>query len=141
MAILKLEDLDGAVEVLVFPAVYQKTARCLQPNTVVLLKGRLLLKEETPKIIANDIFPIEEAYRIISAININLSGIRENLFESLRSLLANSRGNIPIYLHIDTPTKNRIQLVVGEGFYVSPTEKLIQEIEDLLGSNKLSVTI
>jgi len=141
MAILKLEDLEGVVEVLVFPAAFSKVARYIQPNTVVLLKGRLNLREDSPKIIANDLFPIDEAYKLITRVNINLSGIRENLFESLKELLASSCGNIPIYLHLDTPTKSKIQVVVGEGLYVSPSEKLIQDITNLLGEERLSLVI
>jgi DNA polymerase-3 subunit alpha len=141
MAILKLEDLEGVVEVLVFPAAYQNISRYIQPNTVVLLRGRLNLREDTPKIIANDLFPLDEAYKLITAMNINLSGVRENLFESLKELLAASSGKVPIYLHLDTPTKSRVQLVVGEGLYVSPSEKLIQDIESLLGEERLSLVI
>ncbi|MCM8795416.1 MAG: DNA polymerase III subunit alpha [Candidatus Omnitrophica bacterium] len=141
MAILKLEDLDGAVEVLVFPVTYQKISRYILPNTVVMIKGRLNLREETPKVIANDLFPIDEVYKLINAININLTGIRENLFASLKELLVSSYGKVPIYLHLDTPNKSRIQLVVGEAFYVSPSEKLIQDIESLLGAERVSVVI
>jgi len=141
MAILKLEDLEGIVEVLVFPATFQKVSRYLQPNTVALVRGRLNLREDTPKIVANDLFPIDEVYKLITGININLSGIRDNLFESLKELLLSSRGNVPIYLHLDTPAKSKIQLVVGEGFFVSPSESLIQGIEDLLGEGKVSLVI
>ena len=141
MAILKLEDLEGAVEALVFPRAYQKVSRYIQPNTVVLIRGMLNLKEDTPKIIVNDLFPMDEVYKLITNVNINLSGIRENLFESLKELLESNRGRIPVYLHLDTPAKSRIQLVVGEGLYIQPSEKLIQDIEDLLGQERLSLVI
>jgi DNA polymerase-3 subunit alpha len=141
MAILKLEDLDGVVELLVFPRTYQKVYRYIQPNTVVLIKGNLNLKEDVPKIIVNDLYPFEQIYKLISSMNINLSGLRENIFESLKELLSCSRGNIPIYLHLDTPTKSRIQLVVGEALYVTASEKLIQDIEDLLGEERLTLVI
>jgi len=141
MAILKIEDLEGAIEALVFPRSYQKVARYIQPNTVVMVRGVLNLKEDTPKIIVNDLFPFEEIYKLITGVNINLSGVRENIFESLKGLLAANRGNIPIVLHLDTPTKSKVQLVVGEGLYVSPNEKLIHDIGDLLGEEKLSLVI
>jgi len=141
MAILKLEDLEGAVEVLVFPRAYQKVYRYLQPSTVVLVRGILNLKEDTPKIIANDLAPFDAIYKSITGININLSGIRENIFESLKELLAASHGNTPIYLHLDTPTKARTHIVVGENLYVSPSEKLIQDIGSLLGEERLSLVI
>jgi DNA polymerase-3 subunit alpha len=141
MAILKLEDLEGSVEVLVFPQAFQKVCHYIQPSSVVMVRGRLNLKEESPKIIANDLFPIEEVYRLISAMNINLSGIRENLFESLKALLASSPGKTPVYLRLDTPSKSRIQMVVGNGLFVEPSESLTQEIANLLGEERLSLVI
>lgn len=141
MAILKLEDLDGSVEALVFPRAYQKVARFIQPNTVVLVKGNINLREDQPKILVNDLIPFEQIYRLITGMNLNLAGLRENIFESLKGLLANSKGNVPIYLHLDTPTKSRIQLVVGQGLYILPSEQLIQDIENLLGEERLSLVI
>ncbi|MCM8797441.1 MAG: DNA polymerase III subunit alpha [Candidatus Omnitrophica bacterium] len=141
MAILKLEDLEGDVEALVFPRIYQKISRYLQTNTVAMVHGIVNLNEDTPKIVVNDLFPFEEIYKLISGLKINLSGLRENVFESLKKLLSSSRGNTPIYLHMDTSTKSRVQLVVGEGFYVLPSEKLIQDIENLLGEERLSIVL
>jgi DNA polymerase-3 subunit alpha len=141
MAILKLEDLEGAVELLVFPRTYQKVSRYIQPNAVVLVSGTLNLKEDAPKIIVNDMIPFETIYSLISGMSINLSGLRENVFESLKGILSSSRGNVPIYLRLDTPAKARVQLVVGENFYVAPSEKLIKEIEDLLGEERLSLAV
>lgn len=141
MAILKLEDLEGIVEVLVFPRAYQKISRYIVLNSVVIVRGNLNLKEDTPKILANDLFPFEEIYKLIAGIKINLSGLRENVFESLKDLLSSHHGSIPIYLHLDTTAKSRVQLVVGEGFYVTPSEQLIKEISDLLGDDRLSLVI
>ncbi|MEI6631297.1 MAG: DNA polymerase III subunit alpha [bacterium] len=141
MAILKLEDLEGVVEVLIFPQAFQKVSVYIQPNTIVMVSGRLNLREDTPKIIANDLFPIEEIYKLIASLNINLSGMQENIFASLKEILAGSRGNIPVYLHFSTPAKPKTQLVVGEGLFVSPSEKLIQDIENLLGEERLTLVI
>lgn len=141
MAILKLEGLEGSVEVLVFPQTFQKVSRYIQSSTVVLVSGRLNLREETPKIVANDLFPIEEVYKLITSMNINLSGLQENLFESLKELLCAYSGTTPIYLHLNTSNKARVQLVVGEGFFVNPTERLIQDIENLIGEERLSLAI
>ncbi|MDD5097229.1 MAG: hypothetical protein PHU59_01915, partial [Candidatus Omnitrophica bacterium] len=141
MAIIKLEDLNGAVEAIIFPRTYQKISRYIQLNTIVYIRGILNLKEDTPKIIVDDLFPFEEIYKLITAMNINLSGIRENIFETLKTLLGDHRGNIPVYLRLDTPAKSRVQLVVGEGLYVNPTEKLIFELDELLGEEKLSLVV
>ncbi len=141
MAIIKLEDLEGAVEILVFPRIYQKVSACLLLNSVVMVKGALNLKEDTPKIIVNDLFPIEKIYKLITNISINLSGIQENIFISLKDLLENNRGNVPIYLQLGSPAKSRVKMVVGDGLYIEPNEKLILDIENLLGQERLSVVI
>jgi len=141
MAILKLEDLDGAVEILVFPRAFAKISSHIQANTIVHIRGVLDLKQETPKIICEDLFPFEEIYKLISAINLNLSGIRENIFETLKTLLGEHRGNVPVYLRLDTPAKSRVQLIVGENLYISPNEQLIQDLDELLGPEHISLVI
>ncbi len=141
MAILKLEDLDGAVELLVFPRAFAKVSRYIMPNTIAHIRGTLNLTEDTPKIIVEDLFPFEEIYKLITAMSINLSGIKENIFESLKTLLSEHKGNVPIYLRLDTPAKSRIQMVVGENLYVLPSEKLIQDLDELLGEDRLSLVL
>ncbi|MFA4932942.1 MAG: DNA polymerase III subunit alpha [Candidatus Omnitrophota bacterium] len=141
MAILKLEDLDGSVEVLVFPRAFAKIGCYIQPNSIVHIRGIVDLKEETPKIIVEDMFPFDEIYKLITAMSINLSGIRENIFETLKTLLGDYRGNVPVYLRLDTPAKSRVQMIVGENLYVSPNEKLIQDLDELLGEERLSLVI
>ncbi|MFC1658523.1 DNA polymerase III subunit alpha, partial [Candidatus Omnitrophota bacterium] len=141
MAILKLEDLDGVIEVLVFPRTFQAVAKNIQPNSIVLVKGKLDLKENTPKIIANDLLLFEDIYHLITGININISGIRDNLFESLKSRLASSAGKAPIYLHLDAPKRPRVQLLVGQEFFVDPNEQLIDDIESLLGEGRVSLVL
>lgn len=141
MAILKLEDLEGVVEALVFPKTFQKVSRYILPNTVVLVKGILNLKEDTPKIIVNDMIPMDAVYKLINAININLTGMQENIFISLKELLSANNGQVPIYLHLDTPAKAKVQLIVGESLFVNPSEQLIGKIIDLLGENRLSLIL
>ncbi|MFA6357328.1 MAG: DNA polymerase III subunit alpha [Candidatus Omnitrophota bacterium] len=141
MAILKLEDLDGSVEVLVFPRAFAKIGSYIQPNSIVHIRGILDLKEETPKIIVEDLFPFEDIYKLITAMSINLSGIKENIFESLKIMLEEYRGSIPVYLRLDTPSRSRVQLLVGENLYVRPNEKLIADLDELLGEERLSLVI
>jgi DNA polymerase-3 subunit alpha len=67
MAFLDIEDLYGTVEAIVFPSVYERCAQAIFEDAVVVLRGKLSFKdEETPKIIAEKITPVdvaEEFYR------------------------------------------------------------------------------
>ncbi|MDD4910059.1 MAG: DNA polymerase III subunit alpha [Candidatus Omnitrophica bacterium] len=141
MAILKLEDLEGSVEVLVFPQTFQQYWRNLQPNNVVLVKGRLVLKEETPKIIASEIQPIEHIYNSISSVNIDLTGLKENVLKSLKERLASSPGKVPVLLHLNNGGRQNVQIMVGQGFFITPTPELIRDFEELIGEKKFSFIV
>ena len=141
MAILKVEDLEGSIEILVFPESYKQNSRYIQPSSVVLLTGRLSLKEESPKIIANSIIGIDDAYKQISKIDISIGGVKENLLSSLKELLARNPGQTPVFLHVNGSGKKQYQILVGTELFVGPNQELIQEMEELLGEEKFSLTL
>ncbi len=141
MAILRVEDLTGSLEVLVFPNTYKEVSRNLLANTVVLVQGRLSLREESPKILAGNITPIDESYRMITAINIDLSGFKENILVSLKDRLAASPGNTPVYLHMDSSQKERLKVLVSRELFVQPRPELFQDIEELLGAKRFLLTL
>lgn len=141
MAILKIEDLSSIVEVLVFPNAFRQSSSYIIPNNVILLKGRLNLKEDQPKIIADSIMPIENAFSLVTAIDIELSGLRENIFETLKEKFNSHPGNIPVYLHLNTPQKKRVKILVGNQLFVSSNEALIKELDEIVGEERISLSL
>ncbi len=141
MAILKIEDLGGVVEVLVFPNTYKQVSSSIVANSVVMIKGKLSLREDTPKILASNIIPIDEAYRMISSINIDLCGLKENILVALKEKLSLSPGKVPVYLHIDTQSKQRLKILVSQDLFVQPRAELFNEIEELLGEERFLLTL
>ena len=84
MAIVKLEDLAGVVEVLVFPSAFQKVGGLVRPDAIVFFKGRLSRREEEPRLIASDIIPIEEVKaKYTRSVNIDLisTGLEEKTLD------------------------------------------------------------
>jgi len=56
MAFLQMEDMYGGYEVIVFPKILQEVSGLLQDNTVLLMQGRLSIREdEEPKLLAEKI--------------------------------------------------------------------------------------
>jgi len=141
MAILKAEDLGGMVEVLVFPNTYKQVSLNIVANSVVLIRGKLSLREDAPKILASNITPIDEAYRMITAINIDLSGLRENILAALKDKLALSPGSVPVYLHLETQPNQKLKVLVSQDLFVRPRAELFNEIEELLGEERFILTL
>ncbi len=59
MAFVKVEDVYGGIEVIVFPKVFDKTRELLKEEEVVKVSGRLQIKNEMPQIIADKIEALE----------------------------------------------------------------------------------
>jgi len=141
MAILKMEDLEGEIEVVVFPSIYTSIAQYLKEGSVVVVKGRVSLRDESPKIIAGDIKQIHEAYKAVKSINVELSGGNKENLNRLKEKLALYPGKVPVYLSMDTKSFKSVQILVGEDLHVTPNEVLINDIKELVGAGKFSLTL
>ena len=65
MAFVTVEDLYGSFELLVFPKVYTRVAYALQPESIVVVRGRLSLREDdTPKVLPDEIQPIDAFFEL-----------------------------------------------------------------------------
>jgi len=60
MLFVKLEDLTDKIEVVVFPSILERNPLCFQENKIVFITGRVSYKDNSPKIICDDIQEIVE---------------------------------------------------------------------------------
>ena len=60
MAVFELEDLEGSVEVMVFPRTMQEHGPKLQDDAIVLVRGRTENDGDLPKMFAQDIEIVED---------------------------------------------------------------------------------
>ncbi|HEV2439983.1 MAG TPA: DNA polymerase III subunit alpha [bacterium] len=58
MAFLTLEDLTGSIEVLVFPRAYEQYGLSLKRDTVVLLRGKLDVEEQSVKLLCDEVIAL-----------------------------------------------------------------------------------
>lgn len=60
MAFVMVEDLYGQMEVIVFPNIYEQSARFFSPDSQIIIEGRISIKEdEQPKILADKVKLLE----------------------------------------------------------------------------------
>ena len=141
MAIVGLEDIDGQMELVIFPSSYTQTASYLKENAVVVVKGKVSFRDGFPKMMASEMAGIDEVYEMIKSVQVDLSHTGEQGFERLKEKLARFPGKIPVYLQVDTNNYKRVQILVGENLYVTPSEVLMEEIKVLVGENNFSLTL
>ncbi|HHY32421.1 MAG TPA: DNA polymerase III subunit alpha [Firmicutes bacterium] len=102
MAFFTLEDLTGSVEVVVFPRVYEECFKFIAEDAIVLVQGRLDVKEEGPKLLANTVLPFSPDAVVIP---VDGEATTKAKLERLKKKLEGAGGNgtIPVFLRVTTP--------------------------------------
>ena len=142
MAIVSLEDLTGTVEVLVFPRSYQKLANLIKVDSMVFITGRISLREDEPKLLADEVIPLEEVKtKFTKAILIRLStpGLEKALLDNLKGILSKHRGKVPVLLSFQEASGKRISMSTGRNYAVKPDDGLFEEIENLCGTGSIGL--
>ncbi len=140
MAIVSFEDLTGTVETLIFPRTFQAFAGLVKVDSMVFISGRLNLREEEPKLIAEEIIELEQVKaKYTKAIMINLAtpGLEKSMLNNLKNVLSRHKGKIPVTLNFQQPTGKRISISAGRNYTVKPDDGLFSEIEGLCGSGSI----
>ncbi|MBN2097766.1 MAG: DNA polymerase III subunit alpha [Candidatus Omnitrophica bacterium] len=142
MAIINLEDLDGFVEILVFPKVFAQCAKMMKISSTIFVQGALNLRDREPKIIAEQIIPLSEVQKYYTnsiVINLFTTGLEENMLANLKNILRRYPGKVPVYLGFRTANNQQLQLEVNPEFYTEPSEQLISELETTLGEGVVTL--
>jgi hypothetical protein len=104
-------------------------------------KGKVSFRDGLPKMMANEMAGIDELYGLIKSVHVDLSQASQVGFEKLKEKLARFPGKVPVYVQVDTNNYKRVQILVGEDLYVTPSEILIEEIKVLVGETNFSLTL
>jgi DNA polymerase-3 subunit alpha len=144
MAVFTLEDAQGSVEVLCFPDTFQKCGALVEAGAMVLVRGRLEKDDESARILATEIAPIESVReRIAREVAIRLTGPTDrHVFQALGEIFARHRGDRRISFDLElpaSPARLRVRADVSSQIRVRPSSSLIAEIEQVVGQGSVSL--
>jgi DNA polymerase-3 subunit alpha len=152
MAVFTIEDAQGTVEAIAFPDVYQRAATLVEPGTLVLLRGKLERDDETVRVLASEIAPLESVRERVAhevAIRVAVPAGRE-MFETLGEIFSRHRGDRRVSFEIEVPRgerspgvmetgKLRVRADVSSQIRVRPSATLIAEVEQVVGAGAVSL--
>ncbi len=141
MAIVRVEDMDGSVEVVVFPSDYEKLVDYIVEGEVVFLNGKSNIRQERVSVIVSDLKRITDVYNAIKAIKVTLPTTNKKIFEDLKKKLLNFPGKVPVYLTLNTSSQKGVEIRIGQGLFVAPNENLMNEIKVIVGDENFAVDL
>jgi DNA polymerase-3 subunit alpha len=139
-ASMQLEDLEGRVDVLVFPKAYELCSSRLENDLAVMVKGKLNIDEERVRVFADDVGPLDELRRHrVGAVQVRLDAgtLDEDLIDRLRLTLDDHRGEVDVLLEIARPGSYRIVARAEAAMRVAPSDRFDAAIESLIGPDRL----
>jgi DNA polymerase III subunit alpha len=140
MAIMTLEDLDGSVEVIVFPESYAKFAPTLKADAAIFVCGMANLREDKPKIVADQIIPLADVpKRFTKAVHIRLSAetTEESALARVHEVVRAHKGTVPVLFCFMYPDGKLVFLEAHEHFAVAPTQQFVVDVEAILGEDSV----
>jgi DNA polymerase-3 subunit alpha len=130
------------VEVIVFPDLYKSANNLLLTDTPLIVSGQLDKSEQGNKIKAVRIHLLADVKKKSTTrmdIRLNATGLTQDDLLKVKDILLRYKGDIPVYLRLRNPTRKDSLISVGREIRVNPNEKLISEIESVLGDGAVSL--
>ena len=129
MMFVRLDDLEGSVEVVVVPAVLAEAREVLVADRIVLITGRIDQKGEgETKIVARtiepfDVDPDKEEHRL--TLHVHASRLEPEHLPQLRQLLVDHRGESPVVMVMETD-EGAYRYRFGDEYKVNPRDGSLQ---------------
>ena len=134
MATFVLEDLNASIEVFVFPKAMAEHGALLDDDALVLIKGRVDMRDDRLKLVCMDVQRPELSVDGSTDLRITLplNTLTDRTVEGLKCLLAEHPGDSPVFLHAGDKV-----LRLPPEFNVDSRRGLIGELRVLLGPNAI----
>ena len=146
MAFVMLEDMYGAIELLVFPRVLEEYGNFVVQGNVVRVVGRLSFSEEQePKLICQAVFAAPSPNAAVQTapqrknppgLYLKVTSKEDNAYKKALRYLAIFDGAVPLHIYFKEE-KKLFHAPISQR--VDVNEPLVQALEDILGSENVAV--
>ncbi len=140
-AIVTVEDLESAIEVLLFPKVYASVALSLASDTIVRIKGRVRTKDDSVEMTGQEVAFPDVSEGPSGPLLIQLPAVRctPAVVEQLRQVLKAHPGATEVRVKLVSATNGSKIWKLDEGLRVSPSRPLMADLKALLGPSCVNV--
>ncbi|MBD3264244.1 MAG: DNA polymerase III subunit alpha [Candidatus Omnitrophica bacterium] len=140
MAIVKVEDETGSVEAFIFPRLFEQVSDYLRDKSVLVVRGRVEAKEKVPKVLAQEVFPIDKVMEKVKGVNVF---VEKNKFSlgNLKSILTSNRGRIPVIFSFRNSKMEGVKLKTADNLRIDLNEEVLEQIRGVVGAENLVLTL
>ncbi|WP_265444340.1 DNA polymerase III subunit alpha [Flexivirga meconopsidis] len=137
-AIATVEDLEGSVEVLFFAKTYMTVSTMLSPDTVCVIKGRVLERDDTVSLSAQEFTLPELKGDVRGPVVLTMPLVRANngMAHKLKGVLGEHPGATEVHLKLTQPGRS-VTVRLDDQLRVTASPALFGDLKALLGPSCL----
>ncbi|MHC4111588.1 MAG: DNA polymerase III subunit alpha [Planctomycetota bacterium] len=135
MAYFTLEDLQGQVEVVMFPDTLNKFGDLLVADSIIFVKGKLDYRRDKPNILAVELITLEDVREKLAAkirIRLDAKDVTKEKVASIKSICRHHRGKSPVYVAIKTDI-GKVYAAADRELSVNPDLDFCRKMRQLVG--------
>ena len=141
MAYVQLEDLQGLVEIIVFPELFQNCSEFLSTDTVIQAMGTVDHMDSGARLKATKLEPLHDLQaRTVKRVTIRLAETPETWgkLPKLQEVLHRHPGPAPIAFHFHLDSQVQAESAPLPNLTVLPSSDLVYEVEQILGKETVT---
>jgi DNA polymerase-3 subunit alpha len=129
-----LEDLEGAIEVLFFPATYAECATLVADDAIVIVKGRVDRRDESPKLVAREVSTPDLSVGASGPFVVSMPVQRcvGPVVDRLHEVLRSHPGLAEVHLRLCNGRQTTV-VRLDDKLRVRPSPGLLADLKQLLG--------
>ena len=142
MAFVTIEDLYGTAEIIVFDSVYSKASNILIEDSIVLVEGRISIREdEASTIVARDI----KLFNTESTTKPEINNQRKKLIINIVNLDDETRNRLKGAIKFFSGDRANILLNIEDNEGIKPcagifiTDKILNEFKEIVGNENVTI--
>ena len=136
MAFVNLEDMEASVECIVFTKSFEKYRHLIEEDSLVIIKGRISIKEDEPKVICEDIQPLIKVNKDKIYVLVEDNKEMKKTIEEFKDELYIYLGNTPIYI---CTKKERKKYLIDRNLWVNGEIEVITYLKNKFGEENVKV--
>ena len=141
MAVFTLQDLQGQIEVVLFPEVLNRYGDMLVPDTVLFVRGKADYRREKPNVIAEEIIALEGVRERLAAkvkIGLDAGQVTKEKVAMIKSICQHHKGRSPVYVAVRTG-KGKVYAAADKELSVNPDLEFCRKMRQLVGDENFQL--
>ena len=137
MAFLSVEDLYGQMEVVVFPKVFELYRQNMEEDNIVVIRGKLDLKEEgSPKLLADSVLTLDQAQTRTVMVKVVIPKVysEEEGLKRFKNIARQHLGDMPVAILVES-TGHKFK--PDYDLWVDPCDEFYEKLHEAFGQNCL----